>query len=1134
MVHKKLRAKTLHTIFTINFFILLLLPFLSFSQGNNLSLRPNKATDGNIYALIIGISEYQDENIKDLRYAHKDAEEFKKFLLSKNGGSVPNENITFLVNEKATISNIYASKMELENKLEKGDRFYFYFSGHGDVESSLYKLGFLIAYDTPFGNYLNNAVRIEDINIMANTLSIQKDVEVILITDACHSGKLAGSDNRGKMLIGEQLSKVENQEVRIASCESNELSQEDKIWGGGRGAFSYYLIKGLNGEADEGKKNGIINLYELKNYVASNVMNDVMQFKEESQSPVVEGKNNIKLSVISEEDSGTDTNDPTIEIEDDETDTGSAKSIQTLISVQSIIDSLDAENLYYIEYDSLHGKTESVVLDSMHKYFAVEDVIYAKSEENPQKIENFKLALVTTIHNFVQNSINLYLASNQEELLRRQYFVEGFEDYDNYVKMLELALELVKPDSELAHIIEVKKYYYDGLNHRLQMYSQDDPEPYRQYAIEQLLLAHKLDSLAPYVNNELGILYLLEDIEKSAAYFETANELAPSWSIPYSNLSSIYLEKGDVEKSLEYAKKSLDLNNQYYLPNLAMGKVLYKQENYLYAEDYLKKSLAFDDNLPSPKFYLGHVYSKLFNFDEAEVKYYEAMVKTMNYKLKTFFDVAAPIFHEFPKREEVEIPPFDDSDNFIMNFCVGYIYYNNYDYETAISYFHKALTKRPNDPLANRYIAESYYRLNQFLPSQYYFEQAKEFYVDSLGLATISESLQVPENFDYDYQNVYLNAAYEYIELIHYLGKMYSTRNYFHKAEEILLEGISLQDYYSMHLIKQIYIQNWELEKADSLISNYPWDSEYQKFVELYDFYKDVIELTENPLLLTKYAELCHEMSYSGFFTEDNQSPRIHKNDYYSLNTYEHYERTMNITNPSFLGIEIVKRIDFLENVPDEILSKVYSLAGDLYTVREDRISALQYYKKGIEISTINCEKIYNYVEYADDMDYTIEAFEKLYFLDTSNMSTTDQLPLYIDYLSKKGNHQYSDSMIQLYNKVTLENIKNQKYYELLNAYNLQKYIEAEVLIRELEESDFMSLPIAYYSLARVKMKEGKKKEAISYLEDAVENGFNKLYVLKYDDTFTEIRQDERFITLQNNLGQIRALIMLMVRHSYN
>lgn len=266
-----------------NFFLvtaLFLCSAIGFAQsGNTNSFNQQTNNSGNTYAVIVGISKYENIGITQLEYADRDARVFASYLESKAGGTVPPENIRLLLNDTATFGAIYDAMNWLMETCKKNDVVYFYFSGHGDVENNtIYKLGFLLSYNTPRTNYINNAVRLEDLNNMANTLSVDRQAKVILITDACHSGNLAGNDNRGNFLVGDQLRAVKGKEVRITSCGPDQLSNEDEGWGGGRGVFSYYLINGMIGLADN-LNNGIVTVKEIGNYLDSSLSKDILLVK---------------------------------------------------------------------------------------------------------------------------------------------------------------------------------------------------------------------------------------------------------------------------------------------------------------------------------------------------------------------------------------------------------------------------------------------------------------------------------------------------------------------------------------------------------------------------------------------------------------------------------------------------------------------------------------------------------------------------------------------------------------------------------------------------------------------------------------------------------------------------------------
>ena len=57
----------------------------------------------NTYAVVVGISDYQDKDIPDLRFADKDAEAFANFLRSPAGGSLDGDHLKVLTNKDATM-----------------------------------------------------------------------------------------------------------------------------------------------------------------------------------------------------------------------------------------------------------------------------------------------------------------------------------------------------------------------------------------------------------------------------------------------------------------------------------------------------------------------------------------------------------------------------------------------------------------------------------------------------------------------------------------------------------------------------------------------------------------------------------------------------------------------------------------------------------------------------------------------------------------------------------------------------------------------------------------------------------------------------------------------------------------------
>lgn len=229
-----------------------------------------------IYAVIVGVSHYQDKSM-NLQYADDDAQLFYDFLRSANGGAVPTQNITLLLNEKATRANVIkALNTQFKNAYEE-DLIIVYFASHGIPSAQGDELYFLGA-DTDKENLEGTGISQTDIQKALNNCKSQKKM---WIADACHSGGvgLHGNGMRGEQEIAESnmvnrlLSSVANYNknlILLTASSAGETSRESKQWGGGHGVFTYYLVKGLKGAADE-NKSGLVDVRELYEYIRHNV-----------------------------------------------------------------------------------------------------------------------------------------------------------------------------------------------------------------------------------------------------------------------------------------------------------------------------------------------------------------------------------------------------------------------------------------------------------------------------------------------------------------------------------------------------------------------------------------------------------------------------------------------------------------------------------------------------------------------------------------------------------------------------------------------------------------------------------------------------------------------------------------------
>ncbi len=248
------------------------------------------------YAVVIGISDYQDKDIPDLRFADKDAEAFANFLRSPAGGGLDNDHLNLLTNQNATLGRLAEALDALLERVQENDQIILYFSGHGDVErKTISQPGYLLCWDAPPAVYMaGGAFKLADLQEIVTTLSVQNKAKVVVIADACHAGKLAGNQIGGAQLTSVSLARQYANEVKILSCQPNEISLEGEQWGGGRGIFSYHLLDGMFGLADR-NGDGQVSLGELDRYLEDHVTAEAAP---QSQVPMLFGNKTERLATV--------------------------------------------------------------------------------------------------------------------------------------------------------------------------------------------------------------------------------------------------------------------------------------------------------------------------------------------------------------------------------------------------------------------------------------------------------------------------------------------------------------------------------------------------------------------------------------------------------------------------------------------------------------------------------------------------------------------------------------------------------------------------------------------------------------------------------------------------------------------
>jgi tetratricopeptide (TPR) repeat protein len=233
------------------------------------------------YALVVGIASYQDSRIHKLLYSERDAQSIFDVLISPEGGNFHRENVHLLLGSKATLANL---RHELEDWLpaqaKKDDRVLIYFAGHGFLAQGH---GYLAPYDIDIdrNKIAQTGYPMDELGKTVGGKIRAKDK--ILLTDSCHSGAIRPEDSQD---INHTLIELDKSLFSLTASRDREVSYEGENWGGGHGIFTYFVVHGLEGEADE-NGDGVVTADELQEYVRRNVREATRDAKQGVQNPTI-------------------------------------------------------------------------------------------------------------------------------------------------------------------------------------------------------------------------------------------------------------------------------------------------------------------------------------------------------------------------------------------------------------------------------------------------------------------------------------------------------------------------------------------------------------------------------------------------------------------------------------------------------------------------------------------------------------------------------------------------------------------------------------------------------------------------------------------------------------------------------
>ena len=248
------------------------MPPISLGTGrSNLALETGRAK---LWILLIGVNEYQDQNLPRLHYPAFDCQGLGESLIEATQ-AFPQKEIKIhhdFVEPQPMLKAVQESLDWIVTSAQTQDTILFYFSGHGLLDPQSQQT-VLCLRDTNRDDLLGTGLNLQ--TLLAKLSRCLAHCQVVWL-DACHCGNMTLTGAKGS--IQEQvwddpttqlLDALRQRAAKskgfyaLLSCDQGQKSWEFPDLG--HGVFSYFLMRGLRGEAADAK--GLIKADGLYQYV---------------------------------------------------------------------------------------------------------------------------------------------------------------------------------------------------------------------------------------------------------------------------------------------------------------------------------------------------------------------------------------------------------------------------------------------------------------------------------------------------------------------------------------------------------------------------------------------------------------------------------------------------------------------------------------------------------------------------------------------------------------------------------------------------------------------------------------------------------------------------------------------------
>jgi tetratricopeptide (TPR) repeat protein len=551
--------------------------------------------DAKTYAMVVGVSKYQ-KLPKDLwlQFPEADAKSFGQYLASPRGGGVPADRMLVLTDEQATTAALRNSfQTFLKTRPGKNDTVFILLAGHGTVDS---RGAYILTYDSDPQDLSSTALPMAEIQQLVEE-ELSKVGRVVLLADVCRATTIGNIRNGSIGSVVEKLGEAPGEMLGLVASRPKELALEGTQYGGGHGAFTYSLLRALEGSADQNKDQGVT-AGELIDYVRT----DVSALTNNKQHPRDFGnmENATKLSDVSKAG---------INITRFKTLYDSRNGGPLFLA--SAADAPPAPLEAQRDIDAFQAATKDSKLLPAEQGSAFGMLGKLRAELKPDMMLLQENYLRVALENQAQQVLLRYLAGDQSPQTKKE-----FEAGSQY---MEAAMKLT-PESQY---LLGRNSFFAG---RALLFEKQFAQ-----AADLLERAVRIDPGEAYGYNALGIAYLEQaQFSKAIPAFRDAAHRAPNWSYPLHNLAVAYVEAGDSEGAIRAYRQAMKLTPQYsYLP-YNLGLIYQRTNRKKEAEQAYRKAAEVAPDSAEPWNALGSLKASEGKAAEAEKDYKAALAKNPN------------------------------------------------------------------------------------------------------------------------------------------------------------------------------------------------------------------------------------------------------------------------------------------------------------------------------------------------------------------------------------------------------------------------------------------------------------------------------------------------------------------------